>query len=54
MDRRLDHEEDNLSVFDSGWPDLEIGACSDNPDGLSVSIQSPTDASPDWVKNMLK
>ena len=95
---RLDHDEDGLSVFDSGWPGLEIGACSGypdrvhisfivddvdkiaddlrlkgvkfagpadihlgkraimlkDPDGLRVSIQSPTDASPDWLKKMLE
>jgi catechol 2,3-dioxygenase-like lactoylglutathione lyase family enzyme len=22
------HEEDGLSVFDGGWPGVEIGACS--------------------------
>ncbi len=95
---RVDHEEDGLSVFDSGWPGVEIGACSGypdrvhisfivddvdklaeelrargikfagpaevhlgkrgimlaDPDGLRVSIQSPTDASPDWVKKMVE
>ncbi|MCP4710700.1 MAG: VOC family protein [Planctomycetes bacterium] len=25
-----------------------------DPDGLRVSIQSPTEASPDWLKNMVK
>ena len=95
---RLDHDEEGLSVFDSGWPGLEIGACSGysdrvhisfivedvdkiaddlrakgvkfagptdihlgkrtimlkDPDGLRVQIQSPTEASPDWVKKMLE
>ena len=94
---RLHHEEPGLSVFDGGWPGVEIGACSGyadrvhisfivddidklaeelrakgiefegptdihldkrgitllDPDGLRVSIQSPTEASPDWVKNMV-
>jgi catechol 2,3-dioxygenase-like lactoylglutathione lyase family enzyme len=95
---RLDHEEDGLSVFDGGWPGVEIGACSGypdrvhisfivddvdklaeelrdkgiefagpadihlgkrgimltDPDGLRVLIQSPTEASPDWLKKMVK
>jgi catechol 2,3-dioxygenase-like lactoylglutathione lyase family enzyme len=95
---RLHHEEDGLSVFDGGWPGIEIGACSGypdrvhisfivddldtlaeelrangiafagpadihlgkrgitllDPDGLRVSIQSPTEASPDWVKKMVE
>lgn len=94
----LHHEEPGLAVFGSGWPGLEIGACSGypdrvhisfvvddvddlaselrakairftgpaqihldkraitlvDPDGLRVSIQSPTYASPDWVKNMVE
>lgn len=94
---RVDHEEDGLSVFNSGWPGLEIG-CSEypdrvhlsfivddvdklagelrakgvkfagpgeihlnkraivlqDPDGLRILLQSPTEASPDWVKEMLK
>ncbi len=93
----VDHEEPGLSVFNSGWPGLEIG-CSDypdrvhlsfivddvdklakelskkgvkfvgpgdihldkraialiDPDGLRILIQSPTKASPDWVKNILE
>ena len=93
----LHHEEDGLSVFDGGWPGLEIGACSGypdrvhisfivkdvdklaeqfrekgikfagpadihldkraimlkDPDGLRVLIQSPTGASPEWVKKMV-
>jgi len=95
---RLHHEEDGLSVFDGGWPGIEIGACSGypdrvhisfiiadvdkladqlrekgikfegpadihldkrgivltDPDGLRVCIQSPTEASPDWLKKMVK
>ncbi len=94
----LHHEEDGLSVFDGGWPGIEIGACSGypdrvhlsfivddvdklaeelrakgvkfggpgethlgkraivlrDPDGLRVLIQSPTEASPDWLKKMVK
>jgi catechol 2,3-dioxygenase-like lactoylglutathione lyase family enzyme len=94
----LDHEEEGLSVFDGGWPGIEIGACSGypdrvhisfivedvdklaerlrakeiefagpaeihlgkrcimlrDPDGLRVLIQSPTEASPDWLKKMVK
>ncbi len=94
---QVDHEEDGLSVFNSGWPGLEIG-CSEypdrvhlsfivddvdklaeelrkkgvkfvgpgdihlakraialmDPDGLRILIQSPTEASPDWVKDMVK
>lgn len=93
----LHHEEDGLSVFDGGWPGLEIGACSnypdrvhisfivddvdriadglrskgvgfsgpkdihlgkraivlEDPDGLRVMIQSPTEESPEWVRNMV-
>jgi len=93
----VDHEEDGLSVFNAGWPGLEIG-CSEypdrvhlsfivedvdklaeelrkkgvrfggpgeihlgkraivllDPDGLRILIQSPTDESPDWVKDMVK
>lgn len=92
------HEEDGLSVFDGGWPGIEIGACSgypdrdhvsfivddvdelapalhekgakfggpgevnlgkreivlEDPDGLRILIQSPTDASPEWVRKMTK
>jgi catechol 2,3-dioxygenase-like lactoylglutathione lyase family enzyme len=92
----VDHEEDGLSVFNGGWPGLEIG-CSEypdrillsfivddvdklaeelrakevkfvgpgdihldkraialtDPDGLRILIQSPTEASPDWVKEIL-
>lgn len=95
---RLDHDEPGLAVFDSGWPGLEIGACSGysdrvhisfivddvdrladefrargvefegpgdvhlgkraimltDPDGLRVLIQSPTEASPDWVQKMVE
>jgi len=94
----LHHEEDGLSVFDGGWPGIEIGACSVypdrvhlsfivddvdklaeelrakgikfggpgdvhlgkrvialmDPDGLRVLIQSPTEASPNWLKKMVK
>jgi catechol 2,3-dioxygenase-like lactoylglutathione lyase family enzyme len=46
---QLDHEEPGLSVFDSGWPGVEIT----DPDGLRVFIQSPTEASPDWIKQMV-
>ena len=35
---RLDHNEDGLSVFDSGWPGLEIGACSGYPDRVHISF----------------
>ncbi|MHC4611479.1 MAG: VOC family protein [Planctomycetota bacterium] len=95
---RLDHEEPGLSVFDGGWPGIEIGACAGypdrvhisfivddvdelagelrargiefqgpadihlgkrgivlrDPDGLRVLIQSPTEDSPDWVKEMVR
>jgi catechol 2,3-dioxygenase-like lactoylglutathione lyase family enzyme len=95
---RIDHEENGLSVFDGGWPGLEIGACSDYPDrvhlssivddvdklaeefrvkkikfggpgeihlgkraivlmdadGLRVLIQSPTEASPGWLKKTVE
>ncbi len=93
----VDHEEDGLAVFNSGWPGLEIG-CSEypdrvhisfivddvdklaeelrakgvdcvgpgdvhlgkraialaDPDGLRILIQSPTEASPKWVKDILE
>jgi catechol 2,3-dioxygenase-like lactoylglutathione lyase family enzyme len=35
---KLDHDEDGLSVFDSGWPGLEIGACSGYPDRVHISF----------------
>ena len=94
----LHHHEPGLSVFDGGWPGVEIGACSGypdrvhisfivddvdelaeelrargvvfegpadihldkrgitlrDPDGLRVLIQSPTEASPDWLKQMVE
>ena len=95
---RIDHEEEGLCVFGSGWPGLEIGACSGyaervhvsfivddvdtlaedlrsrgiefkgpaeihlgkraimltDPDGLRVLVASPTESSPDWVKEMVE
>ena len=34
---QIDHEEDGLSVFNSGWPGLEIG-CSEYPDRVHLSF----------------
>jgi catechol 2,3-dioxygenase-like lactoylglutathione lyase family enzyme len=34
----LHHEEDGLSVFNSGWPGVEIGACSGYPDRVHISF----------------
>ena len=35
---RLDHDEPGLAVFGSGWPGLEIGACSGYPDRVHISF----------------
>ncbi|MGB2863778.1 MAG: VOC family protein [Sedimentisphaerales bacterium] len=34
----LHHEEEGLSVFDGGWPGVEIGACSGYPDRVHISF----------------
>jgi len=34
----LHHHEPGLSVFDSGWPGLELGACSGYPDRVHISF----------------